>query len=43
MLAASHDVHAAPTEVKESLYLNQADSGYMPIGSNTRWGSDGQV
>lgn len=43
MLAASHDVHAAPTEVKESLYLDRADSGYMPIGSNTRWGSDGQV
>lgn len=43
MLAASRDVHAAPTEVKESLYLDRADSGYMPIGSNTRWGSDGQV
>ena len=42
MMAASHDVHAAPTAVKESLYLNRADSGYMPIGSNTRWGSNGQ-
>ena len=42
MLAASHAVHAAPTAVKEALYLDRADSGYMPIGSNTRWGSDGQ-
>ena len=42
MIAASHAVHAASTEVKESLYLNRADSGYMPIGSNTRWGSNGR-
>lgn len=42
MLAASQAVHAAPTEVKKSLYLDRADSGYMPIGSNTRWGSDGR-
>jgi isopenicillin N synthase-like dioxygenase len=42
LLDASHRVHAAPTALKESLYLDRADSGYMPIGSNTRWGSDGQ-
>ena len=42
MLEASRRVHSAPTALKESLYLDQADSGYMPVGSNTRWGSDGQ-
>jgi isopenicillin N synthase-like dioxygenase len=40
VMAASAACHTAPAPVKEGWWLDGADSGYMPVGSSTRWGSD---
>ena len=42
MLDAARDAHAAPDAVKEQWLLDDADSGYMPQGATTRWGSLGR-
>jgi hypothetical protein len=42
LLAAAAAAHRAPPAVKDSWLLDESDSGYMPVGANTRWGSDGR-
>ncbi|CAE8595056.1 unnamed protein product, partial [Polarella glacialis] len=42
MLEASAAAHALPTEHKEEWWLNGSDSGFMPVGATTRWGSTGR-
>jgi len=42
MLTASSQAHGLPREMKERWWLNESDSGFMPIGATTRWGSNGR-
>lgn len=42
MMDASKAAHALPAEEKRSWWLNPSDSGFMPIGATTRWGSNGR-
>ena len=41
-LKAARDAHALDDEVKREWLLDDADSGFMPAGATTRWGSLGQ-
>jgi len=42
MLLVARDAHGLPKDVKEQWVLNDSDSGYMPVGATTRWGSSGR-
>lgn len=42
LLAAAAGAHCLPADAKQYWLLNASDSGYMPIGATTRWGSAGR-
>mmetsp|Transcript_76921 Transcript_76921/g.135535 ORF Transcript_76921/g.135535 Transcript_76921/m.135535 type:complete len:356 (-) Transcript_76921:39-1106(-) len=42
MLDASARAHALPRTEKEAWWLDASDSGFMPMGATTRWGSKGR-
>jgi len=42
LLEASRHAHGLPEEAKAEWYLNASDSGLMPVGASTRWGSAGR-
>lgn len=42
VLKAASVAHALPQEAKEAWWMDKSDSGFLPVGATTKWGSNGR-